>query len=142
VDTRYERGDSVARAYRKSQSPVLDRKPRRDRSYDRVVSELTPTLGARDRPPPLPLIGIAACIHPEPGYATPVPTQLIVGELDGTGDIRESMAAWAERERDAEYHVVGGAGHCANLDRPDEVNRLVLAFLERDLLPPLQTRGD
>jgi 3-oxoadipate enol-lactonase len=77
------------------------------------------------------------------GYATPVPTQLIVGELDGTGDIRESMAAWAEREGDAEYHVVGGAGHCANLDRPDVVNRLVLAFLERHLLRRRHTtRGE
>jgi 3-oxoadipate enol-lactonase len=52
------------------------------------------------------------------------------------------MAAWAERERDAEYRVVGGAGHCANLDRPDEVNRLVLAFLERHLLRPLPPRGE
>jgi len=82
------------------------------------------------------LDGVAASIHPKAGYATPVPTQLIVGELDGTGDIRQSMAAWAEREREVEYHVVGGAGHCANLDRPDEVNRLVLAFLERHLLRP------
>jgi pimeloyl-ACP methyl ester carboxylesterase len=86
--------------------------------------------------------GVAASIHPEAGYATPVPAQLIVGELDGTGDIRESMAAWAEQEQDVEYHVGGGAGHCANLDRPDEVNRLVFAFLERHLLPPLQTRGE
>jgi pimeloyl-ACP methyl ester carboxylesterase len=42
-----------------------------------------------------------------------------VGELDNTGGIRKSMAAWAEREPQAEYHVIAGAGHSTNLDRPD-----------------------
>jgi hypothetical protein len=92
---RYERGDSVARAYRKSQSPVLDRKPRRDRSYDRAVSELTPTLGARDRPPPLPLI-------------------------------------WSKLQPPVSRDLVSRR-RLLDVDRPDEVNRLALAFLERHL---------
>ena len=79
--------------------------------------------------------GVDRCIHPEPGYRTPGPTQLIVGEHDKTGDIRKSMAAWAEREPDDEYHVLSGAGHCANLDRPEETNALIMGFLQHHLLP-------
>jgi pimeloyl-ACP methyl ester carboxylesterase len=30
-------------------------------------------------------------------------------------------------------HVITGAGHCANLDRPDQVNALVGTFLARHL---------
>jgi pimeloyl-ACP methyl ester carboxylesterase len=56
-----------------------------------------------------------------------------VGELDNTSGIRKSIAAWAEREPQAEYHVIAGAGHSTNLDRPDQTNALVLDFLERHL---------
>ena len=73
--------------------------------------------------------GVDRCVHPDPGYRTPGPTLLLVGEHDKTGDIRKSMAAWAAREPDDEYHVIGGAGHCANLDRPDETNGRILEFL-------------
>ena len=74
--------------------------------------------------------GVDHCIHPDPDYRTPCPTLLLVGEHDKTGDIRTSMAAWAAREPDDEYHVIDGAGHCANLDRPDETNARTIAFLE------------
>ena len=63
--------------------------------------------------------------------STPVPTLLLVGHEDKTGNIRKSMAAWAKREPGDEYHVITGAGHCANLDRPDQVNALVGTFLAR-----------
>jgi 3-oxoadipate enol-lactonase len=62
--------------------------------------------------------GVDRCIHPRARLPTPGPTLLRVGEHDKTGDIRKSMAAWTEREPSGEYHVVSGAGHCANLDRP------------------------
>jgi pimeloyl-ACP methyl ester carboxylesterase len=77
--------------------------------------------------------GVDRCIHPEPGYRPPGPTLLLVGEHDKTGNIRRSMAAWAHREPDAEYHVISGAGHCANLDQPEELNALINAFLVRHL---------
>jgi pimeloyl-ACP methyl ester carboxylesterase len=77
--------------------------------------------------------GVDRCIHPEPGYRTPGPTLLLVGEHDKTGDVRKSMTAWAQREPGDEYHVIAGAGHCANLDRPGEVNILIGRFLERHL---------
>ena len=77
--------------------------------------------------------GVDRCIHPEPDYRTPVPTLLLVGQEDKTGNIRTSMAAWAKREPGDEYHVITGAGHCANLDRPDQVNALVGIFLARQV---------
>ena len=80
--------------------------------------------------------GVDRCIHPEPGYRTPGPTLLIAGEHDKTGNIRKSMAAWAKREPGAEYHVIDGAGHCANLDRPAQVNTLITAFLARHVPHP------
>jgi 3-oxoadipate enol-lactonase len=73
--------------------------------------------------------GVDRCIHPEPGYHTPGPTLLIVGQRDRTGNIRKAMAAWAQREPGDEYHVIDGAGHCANLDRPEQVNTLITGFL-------------
>jgi pimeloyl-ACP methyl ester carboxylesterase len=48
--------------------------------------------------------GVDRCIHPEPGYRTPGPTLLIVGQHDKTGNIRKSMAAWAQREPADEHH--------------------------------------
>ena len=77
--------------------------------------------------------GVDRCIHPEPGYRTPGPTLLIVGQHDRTGNIRKAMAAWAQREPDDEYHVIDGAGHCANLDRPEQVNTVITSFLARHL---------
>ena len=77
--------------------------------------------------------GVDRCIHPEPDHRTPVPTLLLVGQEDKTGNIRTSMAAWAKREPGDEYHVITGAGHCANLDRPDQVNALVGIFLARQV---------
>jgi len=74
--------------------------------------------------------GVDRCIHPDPDYRTPGPTLLLVGEHDKTGDIRKSMAAWAAREPDDEYHIIAGAGHCANLDRPEETNARIVAFLD------------
>jgi len=79
--------------------------------------------------------GVDRCIHPDPDYRTPGPTLLLVGEHDKTGDICKSMAAWAAEEPKDEYHVIAGAGHCANLDRPDETNALIADFLKARARP-------
>jgi len=56
------------------------------------------------------------------------PTLVVVGDLDssdihGVADLLEASAA------DARKVVVGGAGHMVNLERPEEFDREVLAFL-------------
>ncbi|NEE46962.1 alpha/beta hydrolase, partial [Streptomyces sp. SID8455] len=49
---------------------------------------------------------------------------------------------WNERDPNSEFHVIPGAGHVANLDRPDEVNRLTVAFLRLPEGPRTQRDHD
>lgn len=62
-----------------------------------------------------------------------VPTMLIGGDLDQSM-IVESMAILGERIQHAESVVIDGTAHLPSMERPDEFNRLVLAFLERHRL--------
>jgi pimeloyl-ACP methyl ester carboxylesterase len=68
-------------------------------------------------------------LDPDPLYRTPVPLLLIRGDRDRTGNIATAMGSWAAAEGVPE-HVIAGAGHLANLDAPDEVDAVILGFLE------------
>ncbi|HSD40536.1 MAG TPA: alpha/beta fold hydrolase [Burkholderiales bacterium] len=59
-----------------------------------------------------------------------VPTLVIAGERDANAPpaVMEKMAA---RIAGAEYRVLAGCGHLANLERPRSFNQLVLAWLGR-----------
>lgn len=59
-----------------------------------------------------------------------VPTLAIAGERDANAPpaVMERMAA---RIAGAEYHVLAGCGHLANLERPRAFNAVVLAWLGR-----------
>jgi 3-oxoadipate enol-lactonase len=57
-----------------------------------------------------------------------VPTLVVVGELD-KADFRAIAQHLAEEIPHAELAVVPGAGHLVGLDRPDELNALLLDFL-------------
>jgi 3-mercaptopyruvate sulfurtransferase SseA/pimeloyl-ACP methyl ester carboxylesterase len=69
--------------------------------------------------------------------ATPV--LVAAGEQDVPG-FREMSAVLARRIPGAEYHVVPGAGHMINMERPAEVNELLTRFLGR-LYPRDETAG-
>ena len=58
-----------------------------------------------------------------------VPTLVVVGELD-KGDFRAIAQHLAEEIPDADLAVVPGAGHLVGLDQPEELNALLLEFLE------------
>ena len=58
-----------------------------------------------------------------------VPTLVVVGELD-KGDVRAIAQHLAEEIPDADLAVVPGAGHLVGLDQPEELNALLLEFLE------------
>ncbi|MFI9629053.1 alpha/beta fold hydrolase [Streptomyces sp. NPDC052042] len=75
--------------------------------------------------------GMTRTVTPAPEYRIDTPELLICGELDGTGNVRQAMRRWSDRDPHSEFHVIPGAGHVANLDRPDEVNRLTVAFLTK-----------
>ncbi|MFG3408761.1 alpha/beta fold hydrolase [Streptomyces sp. NPDC048142] len=74
--------------------------------------------------------GMTRALDPSPDYRIEKPELLICGEHDSTGNIRSAMERWSERDPHSEFHVIPGAGHVANLDCPDEVNRLTVAFLK------------
>jgi pimeloyl-ACP methyl ester carboxylesterase len=63
-----------------------------------------------------------------------VPTLAIAGERDANAPpaVMEKMAA---RIPGAEYRVLAGCGHLANLERPRSFNELVLAWLGRHFAP-------
>ncbi|HLK46399.1 MAG TPA: alpha/beta fold hydrolase [Acidimicrobiales bacterium] len=58
-----------------------------------------------------------------------VPTLVVVG-ADDKPDFRAIAQHLAEQIPHAELAVVAGAGHLVGLDRPDELNALLLEFLE------------
>lgn len=68
-----------------------------------------------------------------PGFTIDVPLLLLHGDRDTAGTIRRDMPVWATQEPRAEYHVIAGAGHNANQDNPAETNRILRAFLEREV---------
>jgi 3-oxoadipate enol-lactonase len=66
------------------------------------------------------------------------PTLVAVGDQDVPG-FREMSAVLARRIPGAQYQVVAGAGHMANLEQPAAVNELLTRFLAG--LPPSATAG-
>jgi 3-oxoadipate enol-lactonase len=76
--------------------------------------------------------------HEEPEVSWPampalssltVPTLVVVGE-DDKADFRAIAQHLAEEIPDADLAVVAGAGHLVGLDQPEELNALLLEFLE------------
>ena len=57
-----------------------------------------------------------------------VPTLLVVGEHDRT-ELAELAERLARELPDARLETIEGAGHLPSLERPDELNRLLLDFL-------------
>ena len=62
-------------------------------------------------------------------YALDCPALLICGERDRAGSCKRYNRAW-HRQTGIPIHWIAGAGHNSNTDAPDEVNRLIEAFVE------------
>lgn len=75
------------------------------------------------------MVGTAQFLHYEPGYTITQPQLLLLGDHDNLGNIKKAMPAWAARDPDCRLALVPDAGHGANLDNPELVNRLLLDFL-------------
>jgi pimeloyl-ACP methyl ester carboxylesterase len=58
-----------------------------------------------------------------------IPTLVVIGE-DDKADFRAIAQHLAEEIPDADLAVVAGAGHLVGLDQPEELNALLLEFLE------------
>lgn len=62
-------------------------------------------------------------------FVPPMPVLLLVGEYDEVAP-RANSEAIAAKWPEAKLVVVQGAGHLFNIERPDEVNRIVAGFLQ------------
>ena len=98
------------------------------------VRELTEAMTVRSYDQQLPVDGEVRAVWPEPSAETrlgelDVPTLLVVGDAD-----RPELLSLAERLArelpDARLETIDGAGHLPSLERPDELNRLLLNFLQ------------
>ena len=98
------------------------------------VRELTEAMTVRSYDQQLPVDGEVRAVWPEPSAETRlgelgVPALLVVGDAD-----RAEMVSLAERLADelpdSRLETIAGAGHLPSLERPDELNRLLLDFLQ------------
>lgn len=98
------------------------------------VRELTAAMTVRSYEQQLPVEGQVRTLWPEPSAETRlgdvrVPTLLVVGTSD-----RPELVSLAERLvgelPNARLETIAGAGHLPSLERPDELNRLLLDFLQ------------
>ena len=71
---------------------------------------------------------VAKAIREDLSYQIDCPCVLICGKKDHLGVVKSKNRLWA-RETGYPIHWIEGAGHCSNLDAPDEVNALIRAFV-------------
>ena len=71
--------------------------------------------------------GFRNIIKNRDGYKAPYPMLILVGEYDIELALRISKK-WHEESECAEFQIIENAGHCANLDQPEEFNRIVTRF--------------
>ena len=75
-------------------------------------------------------LAVLKCLEEDKDYVTPVPTLLLCGRQDISGNIRKAMPKWAESDPKCKFVWVENAGHCSNLDAPEFVNTEIKRFLE------------
>jgi pimeloyl-ACP methyl ester carboxylesterase len=97
------------------------------------VRALTEAMTLRSYEQQLPLEGAVHASWPQPPALSrleelDVPTLVVVGSED-LDDVRAMCALLGERLPDARIETVAGAGHLPGLERPDELNRLLVDFL-------------
>ncbi|MGC3995290.1 MAG: alpha/beta hydrolase [Propionicimonas sp.] len=68
-------------------------------------------------------------VTPDLGYRLPVPTLLVLGEHDRSGNIAAALRRWPERDPRARLVVIADAAHNANQDAPGPVNEAIGVFL-------------
>ena len=98
-----------------------------------AVRELTEAMTIRSYEQQLPLEGQVKTVWPEPSAAERlgelgVPTLVVVGSED-LADIRAMCEQVAAAIPAARLETIEGAGHLPSIERPAELNRLLLDFL-------------
>ncbi len=98
------------------------------------VRELTEAMTLRSYEQQLPVDGQVQAVWPDLSAETRlaevgVPTLVVVGSED-VADIKEMAERLTEAIPDARLETIEGAGHLPSLERPAELNRLLLDFLQ------------
>jgi 3-oxoadipate enol-lactonase len=98
------------------------------------VRDITTAMTIRSYEQQLPVDGQVRGVWPEPSAETrladiDVPTLLVVGEED-LPELRELAARLAGELPNAQLETIRGAAHLPSLERPDELNALLLEFLD------------
>lgn len=101
--------------------------PTTQAAYDNMTQMLAP-YGKRELCHLMGL-GYAGFLEDNCDLELPCPTLLLVGEKDRTGKVAQYNRAWAKRTG-LPLEIIAGAAHNANVDRPDEVNARIRAWLE------------
>jgi 3-oxoadipate enol-lactonase len=121
-----ERGDLAAAAAQQGRMWLAD-------SAEPSVRELTEAMTIRSYEQQLPLEGQVKTVWPEPPAAERLgelgmATLVVVGTED-VADIRTMCEHVAAAIPGARLETIDGAGHLPSIERPDELNRLLLDFL-------------
>ena len=69
-------------------------------------------------------------LHPDENYTFHCPTLLLCGTDDKTGNIKKVMSQWCSLDPACTLIWIHNAGHCANQDKPSDVNTAITQFLE------------
>lgn len=67
-------------------------------------------------------------VHPDADYRSPIPTLLVRGGDDTTGNIARAMPAWAAADHLMEI-VIAHAGHVVTMDAPERTSEALVEFL-------------
>lgn len=73
----------------------------------------------------------AKSIHYEQNYRLSRDALLIYGEHDRTGNIKKALEKWAQKDPKCRLIKIPDAGHCSNMDNPEEFNKALSDFLSR-----------
>ena len=98
------------------------------------VHELTAAMTIRSYEQQLPVEGQVRGVWPEPPAETrlaeiAVPTLVVMGSED-LPELHDVASRLVDELPDARFELIEGAGHLPSLERPDELDRLVLEFLQ------------
>jgi pimeloyl-ACP methyl ester carboxylesterase len=73
--------------------------------------------------------GFTSCLHEEP-FEFDAPLLVVAGEQDTRGTIKKHLPDWQTHYPSCMVKTIPDAGHVANLDQPEQFNRILRAFID------------
>lgn len=72
--------------------------------------------------------GFTTCLHEEP-FKFDAPLLVVAGKQDTRGTIQKHLPDWQKHYPGCTVKTLPNAGHVANLDQPEQFNRMLLSFI-------------